>query len=426
MFLNPGAKWLMKMFVWVMVFIFAFSLVAAAKVKITYFNFYYQPASDAPEQEIIKMFEQKHPDIEVEKMSQAGAATVWEKAAVMAAGGTPPDIVVVSMARGLTARRSGLLLDLKPFIERDNFEMRRFRPGWELTLGPDWAWGGKVLGIPFGFGIYNLFYNRSMFQEAGLAAPYKGWTKAVFIDAAKHLTRDTNGDGQPDIFGVNTPSVRYTPWPFIDGGDFADPDTGKQTVDDPRFIKGLEFIRDIQVNYNITSSGDFMLGKVGMTHQWDSYIPQLLAGAANIDWSVTWIPRGEAMSAPVSYGQGHVMSIMAGSKQKEAAWEFVKFYYSNEAQEVLAKAFLYPMTQYGMQAVSRHLTFPPPLDKMAILAPYSDVGALKTFPWWVPGMTEALDATQSTFTNIVRGQLTIAQWVENFKTEFYAAASQYK
>ena len=115
---------------------------------------------------------------------------MWEKALVMAAGGVPPDVVNVSLAVGLPARRSGMLLDLRPFIERDRFEMTHFRPGYELTLGPDWAWDGKIYGIPYGFGLLNIFYNREMFREAGLPEPYKGWTEIGVLTAARRLARD--------------------------------------------------------------------------------------------------------------------------------------------------------------------------------------------------------------------------------------------
>lgn len=398
-----------------------------AKVKIVYFNWFYDTTSNGIEKEIIRQFEALHPDIEVEKQAVAGADTVWEKATVMAAGGVAPDVIDVSLAVGLAARRSGLLLDLKPYIQRDNFDMRRFRPGYQLTLGPEWAWDGRVYGIPWGLGILNVFYNRDMFTAAGLAQPYKGWTTGEFLRAAARLTRDANGDGKPEVFGTHPPGVSYNFWPFIFGGDFADLTTGKLTVGNPEMIRTLEWLRDFQANYHVSdwAGGEpaFPGGKVAMTYQWDSYVGKLLQARPAFDWSVTWAPRGEPAET-VSYGQGHVMGIMTGSKHPDAAWEFIKFYYSTAGQRQLAQNFLYPMTLEGMRAVNELVRFPAPLNKDDILRPYTDVGMLKTVAWWVPGLAEALNKGSGTFGQVVAGSLPIAQWVEQFKTETAAAASR--
>lgn len=399
----------------------------AQKSKIVYFNWFFDPVSNATELEIIKDFEAAHPSIEVEKQVQPGADAVWEKALVMAAGGVAPDVVCVSLAVGLSARRSGMLLDLAPYIQRDKFDMKRFRPGYELTLGPDWAWGGKAYGFPWGLGILNTFYNRDMFRAAGLQEPYKGWTKAEYLNAARRLTQDRDGDGKPDIIGSAAPNVYYSPWVFLDGGDFADPATGKLTVEEPKFVSALEWIRHVLTNYPVFGGymDEFFASGLAMTYQWDSFINILLKRDLPFDWSATWAPRGD-MSDPISYGQGHVMSIMTGSKHPEAAWQFMRFYYSATEQRRLAEAFLYPMTQEGMRAVMELVNFPAPLNKAGILEPYSNVGTLKTVPWWVAGVTEALNKGSGTFGKVISGAMSVPQWIEEFKAEVAAAAAALK
>ncbi|HET7559850.1 MAG TPA: sugar ABC transporter substrate-binding protein, partial [Limnochordia bacterium] len=385
----------------------------------------YDPASGAVEDQIIKAFEAEHPDIEVQKIPiNTGAGKVWEKAAVMAAGGDAPDVVDVSLAVGLSARRSGLLLDLQPFIQADNFDMSRFRPGWQLTTGPDSAWGGKVYGIPWGLGILNIFYNRDMFRAAGLAEPYKGWTTSEFLNAAKHLTR-AGADGKIQVFGTHPPNVGYSPWMFVDGNSLVDEQTGKLDLKDPKFAASLEFIRDVNANYNVSSWGDFRGQQVAMDYEWDSFVGKLLTGGTSFDWSVTWAPRGPDAAEPVSYGQGHVMGIMKDSKNPQAAWQFVKFYYSDAAQALLAQHFLYPMTMNGMRSVSRLVDFPAPLDKAAILKPYVDVGALRTLPWWIPGFTDAINKDSGTFDQVIKSKLSVSQWIDQLQHDFTVDSAKY-
>ncbi|MGI6083065.1 MAG: ABC transporter substrate-binding protein [Limnochordia bacterium] len=398
--------------------------VCAQKAKIVFFNWYATPSANQVELDIIEAFEKSHPHIEVEKQVQSGAALMWEKALVMAAGGVPPDVVNVSLAVGLPARRSGMLLDLRPLIERDEFDMRHFRPGYELTLGPDWAWEGKIYGIPYGFGLLNVFYNREMFREAGLPEPYKGWTKPEFLTAARRLARDIDQDGNPDVFGCAAPGLHYSPWVFLDGGDYADPASGRLTVEEKEFVSALEWIVHVRTNYPVFggSRDHFFASAMGMTFEWDSFIENLRTRDLPFEWSTTWMPRGGETPQPISYGQGHIMGIMTGSKHPEEAWEFIKFYYSPEAQQRLAQGFLFPMTMEGMKSVTRLLDFPSHLNKDEILRPYADVGLLKTAPWWVPGVTDALNKGTSRLSQLLSGAMSIPQWIEQFKIDVAAAA----
>lgn len=421
MFKRIGLKIATGIVLWAVLFTPA---VSAGKAKIVFFNWFFDPVSNGVELAIIEEFQEAYPHIEVEKQVQSGAASVWEKALVMAAGGVAPDVVNVSLAVGLSARRSGMLLDLTPYIQRDKFDMKRFRPGYELTTGPDWAWGGKTYGLAWGLGILNIFYNRDMFRAAGVQEPYKGWTKAEYINAARRLTQDRDGDGKADIIGCSPPNVSYSPWVFIDGGDFADPATGKLTVEDPKFVSALEWIRHVRTNYPVFGGyqDEFFASNMAMTYQWDSFIDILRRRDLPFDWSTTWAPRGD-ISQPISYGQGHIIGIMTGSKHPEEAWEFIKFYYSPAAQRRLAQAFLYPMTQDGMRAVMELVHFPSPLNKADILRPYSDVGTLKTVPWWVAGVTEALSKGSSSFSKVIAGSMSVPQWIEEFKVDVSAVAS---
>jgi multiple sugar transport system substrate-binding protein len=399
--------------------------VFSQKVKITFLNWYATPSANEVELDIIAAFQESHPHIEVQKLVQAGAAQMWEKALVMAAGGVAPDVVNVSLAAGLPARRSGLLLDLAPLLERDKFTMKRFRPGYELTLGPDWAWDGKIYGIPYGFGLLNLFYNRDTFRESGLQEPYKGWTKSEFINATRRLARDVDNDGRPDVFGCSPPNLYYSPWIFLDGGDYADPESGRLTVEEPEFVSALEWIRHVRTNYLVFggSRDHFSSSSMAMIFEWDAFIDNLRTRDLPFEWSTTWMPRGD-IAQPISYGQGHIMGIMTGSKHPEAAWEFIKFYYSPEAQRRLAQGFLFPMTQDGMRAVMELLHFPSHLNKEDIILPYADVGTLKTTPWWVPGVTQALNKGSSRLAQVLSGSMSIPQWIEQFKVDVASAAHE--
>ena len=85
---------------------------------------------------------------------------------------------------------------LNPFIERD---------GEELVTGlgaqlNSYRLGGEQLGIPVRAGVTILYYRKDLLEQAGLDVPT---TLEELEEAARQLTIDANGDGEPEIYGFS-------------------------------------------------------------------------------------------------------------------------------------------------------------------------------------------------------------------------------
>ncbi|MCB1103952.1 MAG: extracellular solute-binding protein [Opitutaceae bacterium] len=125
-----------------------------------------------------------------------------EKLYAMMAAGQAPDVFYTNNAVRDRLAAEGRLLDLRPYVEND--------PVWS-RLRPE----VRDAAVSADGGIYSLgnytqtagvYYNRAAFAEAGLTPPTADWTWADFKAAAQALTKDANGDGKPERYGVFIPA----------------------------------------------------------------------------------------------------------------------------------------------------------------------------------------------------------------------------
>lgn len=175
---------------------FALSLtlgVGAAQADSTVRFWYHFDNADNPMDELIAEFEQANPGIKIEA-ENVPWNSYYDQLYTAIVGGAAPDAAMVKM---FAQPRLVELGALEPIDDR--------LAAWEgraglldnllnLTKGPD----GKQYYLPVQYVVLYLYYRQDMFQELGLSVPE---TCDDFRAAAKALTRDTNGDGQPDVYG---------------------------------------------------------------------------------------------------------------------------------------------------------------------------------------------------------------------------------
>src|SRR5688500_12014718 len=186
----------------------------------------------------IKAYNEEFPKVKVE-IEELVLADVPVKFQTQLAGGTPPDLLLADSHAQTKWFDSGAHLDMTSFLARDR-----------INLDRDYAqvgiehWCGKVYFIPFFADSNAIFYNKTMLQQAGVKDPWadgKGdWTIDDLYTAAKAVTRDLNGDGQLDQWGLSAAFgiSEAGPWTWTRGGDVADLQAMKYTVDSPVSIEG--------------------------------------------------------------------------------------------------------------------------------------------------------------------------------------------
>ncbi|WP_404410185.1 sugar ABC transporter substrate-binding protein [Exiguobacterium aurantiacum] len=241
---------------------------ADGKVELT-FMFRGNPEELKAYQATVKRFEEANKDVKV-TMVQTAPDQYDTKLKSAIAGRKIPDVFFYNPAQVKAYVNSGVLLDITEAVE--NSEDVKLDDIWEKgvdkyrfdgkTLGE-----GAIYGLPKDLGPFALGYNKTMFEDAGIPLPDKDkpYTWDEFVDVAKQLTKDTNGDGKMDQYGTGF-NVNWALQPFVwsNGGDWINEDGTKVTIDDPKFIEALQFFVDQQLKHGITPS-------IGETQTLDTY-----------------------------------------------------------------------------------------------------------------------------------------------------------
>ena len=114
----------------------------------------------------------------------------------------------------------GALLTIDEFVERDGIDLSVYDP----TILANYMIDGELHCLPIDHAALVVYYNKEIFDAAGVDYPQDGWTWDDFLATAQALTLDTDGDGVTDQFGVDT-FRNYWPmvvWSNTDRGLFDD------------------------------------------------------------------------------------------------------------------------------------------------------------------------------------------------------------
>lgn len=118
---------------------------------------------------------------------------------------------------------------------------------------------GETYGLPWIAQPVVVYYNTALFDEAGVEYPQPGWTWDDFVEKAKALTLDTDGDGNTDQWGfINN----GWPPPFIfiwqAGGELINEDFTEAPIDTEAFVEGFEFYLSTAYNPEMSPSRDII------------------------------------------------------------------------------------------------------------------------------------------------------------------------
>lgn len=203
-----------------------------------------------------------------------------------------------------------------------------------------YSWNGKTYAIPKDVDTIALFYNKTMFDEAGLSYPDDSWTWDDFYDAAVKLTKE---DGSQYGTAMN-PSNEQDGWMNIIysmGGKVLTDDKKASGFDDPNTIKAMEFVQKLVDNVMppatvMAETGTDVLlgsGKIAMLSQGSWMVPQFKEHeyiSANCDVAV--LPKDPTTGNRVSLYNGLGWAVSAKTKNPDAAWQLVEWFGTKDMQ----------------------------------------------------------------------------------------------
>lgn len=296
--------------------------------------FMWDPDIEDLERELITRYEAEHPNVKVE-LEALAFGDYWPKLSALAAAQQMPDVFAMSSGFVDEWATNGLLEDLQPYVDRDIQADEYFTSAFNPMRYPDKA-TGDMYAFPFAWVVTVLYYNKDAFDEAGVAYPTSDWTWDDFLEAAKKLTVDKDGDGVIDQWGYwfYGRYANVEPWIYQNNGRLLNP---QKTRFEPNegAIEALQFLYDLIYVHKVAPMPKEMEGirakdvfPMGMAAMW-------IDGSWNIgnnrkvvgdsfNWGLATIPRGPHWEKDVAYGWSDALAISPAG-QKDQAWEFIKF-----------------------------------------------------------------------------------------------------
>ncbi len=280
-------------------------------------------------------FERLHPNIKVELEIATWDRLSW-KVMVSTAGGRPPDVTRVSSEWYVPLAAKGLLAPLDPFIKRDNWDIWDFYP--ESIKG----WGeykGLIYTIPGDVDVEAMYYNKKIFDQAGIPYPDWTWDYNKYLEVAKKLTKDTDGDGKVDQWGASI--ALWQLFIYENGGSIVSEDGNTCTLDKPEAYEGLQRMADLVNKYHVAPSREesagrgnwkmFSAGKIGMMIA-GPYLAKLVLANEVKDFTYDAAPIPTGPKERITFIGGAAWAMLGRSKHKDEAWEVIKWLTGPEYQ----------------------------------------------------------------------------------------------
>jgi multiple sugar transport system substrate-binding protein len=285
---------------------------------------------------VIKNFEKAHPGIDVKNSVLGGGGTAggWaqysDALTTQIAGGKVPDVVWMATEGLRLFASKGLLEPLDEYITRDEAELSAYFDSlpsgmldrWDKLVAPD----GKRYQLPSQFNTMGIWYNADLFKQAGVPEPKDDWTWEDFHAAAEKLTVPGK------VFGMHAVSsyfVGVLPWLLTNGASSLNEDWTQATINTPEAIEAATFMRQlVEERISPKPGGQFdpiaamAQGKLAMFGGgWWPLFPARAQGLLKKVKIAPW-PQQKGNGSPVGW---NMYPIFKASKNKPAAWEFVKY-----------------------------------------------------------------------------------------------------
>ncbi len=327
----------------------------AGQVELTFIH-WGDDTENAIVQRIVDAFHKAHPEIRVKRVCPGNAPDVTRKIQTMVAAGDPPDVFYLGYEQIATWGSKGLLEPLEPYMERDR---KAGVPG-ALSLDDFYAnvincfrydpndgvvGRGPLLGIAKDFSTVGFYYNRNLFRQAGLPEPpTTGWTWDEFLAAARKIGELPNCYGAE--FVTWEAMIQLLCWTY--GADLSTDGFKTFNLASPEVVRALQQLRGwfdesrtlASAKTQIETSADpFLSGNLGLAGPYGRWKVPVYRGITDFDWDFAPLPHA-AGQPPVNAIFTTAWSMSSSSKQKDAAWTFIRFVGGRPGQELITETGL--------------------------------------------------------------------------------------
>ncbi len=329
---------------------------------------YYQPLIDA--------FQAANPGVKIEMVDLGSTDYQTVLATELTGSGSDFDIATIKDVPGYTTLvNKGVLESLDDYIAKDGVDLSQYGGITDQVMVD-----GKLYELPFRSDFWVLFYNKNVFDNAGVSYPSNDMTFEQYDQLARSVTNDTPGQ---EVYGAHYHTWRSAVQLFgiLDGqhsivdGDYAFLKPYYEMIlkqQEDGVCQDYATLKTSSLHY----SGAFAQGNVAMMNMGTWFIPTLIEkiktgeyGEEVANWGIAKYPHAEGVEPGSTLATITCLSIPASAPHKDLAWEFVKFVCGPEGAEVVAGTGTIPAitTDAVVEAISGMEGFPEDSDSAEAL-----------------------------------------------------------
>ncbi len=301
------------------------------------------PAELAAYRKLVAAFEAKQSEVRIQLIHIPSQKEYRRRLAADFTGGAPADVLLSNYLRfSDLASRGGVEILTPYFVRSTVLREEEFNP---LVLKA-FTWRNRLYGIPQNVSSLVVYYNKALFDAAGLPYPEDDWNWNDFVRTARALTRDVDSDGRTDQYGlgVEPTLTRLAPFIWQNGGELVDnrlEPTRLRLLEAPA-VEAAQWFVDLQVRHGVVpnrveeraeeSEARFLNGRTAMFLNSRRGVPTYRE-IRGFDWDVAPLPRAKER-AGILHSDAYF--IARSSRVKDAAWRFIEYACSREGQEIIA------------------------------------------------------------------------------------------
>ncbi|HEX5316629.1 MAG TPA: extracellular solute-binding protein, partial [Candidatus Kapabacteria bacterium] len=250
--------------------------------------------------------------------------------------------------------------------------------------------GGPLMAMPASGGVTALFYNKDIFDKAGVQYPDSTWTYADLLSAARKLTNNAT-DPSKKTWGILLDDGGFTgvdTYIYSNGGKILSDDKTKSAMMEPATLAAVQSYVDLVQKEHVAPLPDpsqvleqqFLFGNAAMMLHID-YAKTALAHA-NFHWDVAAPPRGPA--GLMDRQNGQAFGITRTCDEPDSAWELVKWIVTLPSKRGVNNLFASAMPLYKPLAYSSDFLDGAPKCNRRALIGINNYGHLFTLitPGW--------------------------------------------
>ena len=294
-------------------------------------------------QTLVTSFEDRNPDVKIELIHIPGQSDYRTRLATDFAAGRPADIVLINYRRFGPYAAKSALEPLGPYLEKSKLVSKEdFYP---QAIEP-FTWQGQVMCIPQNLSSLVVYYNKNLFDRAGVAYPKTDWNWEDFLSTAQKLTRDLDGDGKADQHGLGfeISLARFAPFIWQHGGQVVN-NTYSPTrlaLEHPLSLDAIRWVVELQTKHHVVpdaeqeeaedSESRFLNGRLAMYLNSRRGVPTYRE-LKDFDWDIAPLPH-DAHTASLVHSDAYCMPSTV--KNKDLVWKFIEFANSVDGQTIVA------------------------------------------------------------------------------------------